>query len=209
MNTVFLIDGFNFYHSIKSLPPEYHWINYYSYCKHFLTINDSVSKVYLFTAEANWMGDAVVKRHRVLQEASKFYGVEVVLGKFKKKDIYCKLCKKKSEHHEEKYTDVNIALYAYREACKKYVDQIILVTGDTDLVPAIKAVKEDFPNKKVCVIFPYKKFNHEMKNEADFSYKTTKDCLTMHIMPETINRHGKRDIVCPKEWKKIDKTKEN
>ena len=84
MNTVFLVDGFNFYHSIKSLPKEYRWISYTSYCKHFLRKKDTLSEVVLFTAEAAWLPDQVTG-HRALIEANKLYGVKVVLGKFKEK----------------------------------------------------------------------------------------------------------------------------
>lgn len=199
MNTVFLIDGFNFYHSIAKLEPKFHWLNYYSYCSHFLRKDDSVAEVVLFTAEAYWLEDKV-KRHRVLLEANKFFNVRVVLGKFKKKDVYCSNCKQVTVHHEEKYTDVNIALEAYRQACKKDIDQIIIITGDTDLVPAIKAVKADFPSKNIGVIFPYRKHNAEFKNEADFCYKTSLETLEKYIMPRVIERENKSPIVCPSEW---------
>ncbi|MBQ8478676.1 MAG: NYN domain-containing protein [Succinivibrio sp.] len=203
MNTVFLIDGFNFYHSIAELAPKYHWLNYYSFCKNFLTKNDTIAKVVLFTAEAYWLEDKV-KRHRVLLEANKFFNVEVVLGKFKEKHVYCKKCRTSTIHHEEKYTDVNIALEAYRQASKKEIDQVIIITGDTDLVPAVKAIKSDFPNKKVCVIFPYKKHNAEFKEVADCYYKTTLEKLTNHIMPRVIERKDKKPIICPEQWIKED-----
>lgn len=199
MNTVFLIDGFNFYHSIRTLAPEFHWLNYRKFCEHYLHTSDTVKDIFLFTALAEWKKDAA-NRHKVLLEAEKIYDIKIILGKFKEKSGYCPKCKKTSIHHEEKYTDVNIALTAYREAVKNNVDQIILVTGDTDLAPAISAIREDYPQKKVGVIFPFGKANDELRHLADFSYKTTKDWLSKCVMNPTLIKPNQSIITCPKEW---------
>ncbi len=200
MNTVFLIDGFNFYHSIRKLPCQFHWLNYRTYCEHFLHKDDCAKRIFLFTALAEWKKDGAANRHRVLLEAEKIYDVTIVLGKFKEKSGYCPKCKETSIHHEEKYTDVNIALTAYREAAKPDVDQIILITGDTDLVPAILAVKEDFPEKKVGIIFPFCKANDELRHVSDFSIKTSKEWLSQCVMPLVLTKANGAQITCPKEW---------
>ena len=53
---------------------------------------------------------------------------------------------------EEKETDVNIALGMYRAACRAdqlQIGQIVLVSGDTDLAPALAAIRQDFP----CLLY--------------------------------------------------------
>lgn len=104
----------------------------------------------------------------------------------RKKQIFCPICKRHVTHHEEKYTDVNIALY--------------LVTGDTDLVPAINAIKEDFPQKRIGVIFPYRKANREMSLLADDHHKTKEDVLKSCVMDRVITRPEKTPIICPEKW---------
>tara|TARA_B100001063_G_C16730514_1_gene539012 strand:+ start:376 stop:672 length:297 start_codon:yes stop_codon:yes gene_type:complete len=54
---------------------------------------------------------------------------------------------------EEKETDVNISISMYRTAVKQSLlpederlQQLILVSADTDMGPALKALKEDFPH---------------------------------------------------------------
>lgn len=199
MKSVFLIDGFNFYHSIKKLDSKYHWLNYKDFCAHFLTKNDILTDVYFFTAEAYWIQDAVI-RHRVFMDACRHFGVKIILGKFKEKSGYCPKCKSLSIHHEEKYTDVNIALTAYRIAYKQEAEQIFFVTGDTDLVPSIQAIKDDFPNIRIGVIFPYGKHNQEMKTAADVCHKTKKDALDKFIMPRVIVKANGNIITCPDRW---------
>lgn len=55
---------------------------------------------------------------------------------------------------EEKRTDVNIAVQmlddAYQDAC----DRFVIVSGDSDLVPAVNRLKVRFPKKEVVVYVP-------------------------------------------------------
>ena len=44
---------------------------------------------------------------------------------------------------EEKQTDVNIALTAYRDAIQNKAQQVVFVSNDTDLEPALRALRED------------------------------------------------------------------
>lgn len=43
---------------------------------------------------------------------------------------------------EEKQSDVNLALQTYHDAVSGEVDQVIVVTNDTDIVPALKLIRE-------------------------------------------------------------------
>jgi hypothetical protein len=54
----------------------------------------------------------------------------------------------------EKKTDVNIAMAMYRDACKGLVDQLILVSNDSDAEPVLAAITEDFPQLKLGLIMP-------------------------------------------------------
>lgn len=54
----------------------------------------------------------------------------------------------------EKKTDVNLALSMYRDASKRVLDQVVLISNDTDTEPAISALMEDFPALKIGMIIP-------------------------------------------------------
>lgn len=54
----------------------------------------------------------------------------------------------------EKKTDVNLALSMYRDASKRALDQVVLISNDTDTEPAISALMEDFPALKIGMIIP-------------------------------------------------------
>ena len=57
---------------------------------------------------------------------------------------------------EEKETDVSIAMAMYRDARDGAADHLVLVTNDSDLLPALRAIRDD-ATVMVGVILPLKK----------------------------------------------------
>lgn len=100
---------------------------------------------------------------------------------------------------EEKEIDVNIALTAYRLAAK--CDQIILVSGDSDLAPAIRAIKEEYPKVCIGVIFPFNRLTQELKDAADFYHKTKRNILDSFLLPDVIEKPDGSRIICPESWR--------
>ena len=162
--------------------------------------DDTLHSIIYFTALAGWRSVDAVNRHQALINANAVKGVKSVLGKFKKKYIHCPKCNRSFERHEEKATDVNIALYAYRLAATSKVEQVVLVTGDTDLIPAINMIKEDFPSISVGVIFPYNRFNHELKNTTHFHHTTSEKILSNFRLSNKIVKSNGKIITCPPNW---------
>ncbi|MDL2259981.1 NYN domain-containing protein [Deltaproteobacteria bacterium OttesenSCG-928-K17] len=199
MKTAFLIDGFNFYYSIKRLDVSLKWFDFQRYCAHFLSSRDEIHSIYYFSALATWRPNSAA-RHRVFIEALRHYGIHVVLGEFKDKTKWCANCRKSYKDHEEKATDVNIALYAYRLASQPDIDRIVLVSGDTDMIPAIRLIKQDFPTKEPGVIFPYMRKNDQLGNEVSFRRKTSAKILPQFQLPESITLSSGKVITRPPEW---------
>lgn len=199
MHTAFLIDGFNFYHSLKNFERRLRWFNYYEYCLHFMRSTDTLQSITYFTALAHWLPDGV-RRHEVFIEACAAMGIRVVLGKFKEKTFRCPHCAKDIFRHEEKATDVNIALHAYRLAAQG-IEQIFFVSGDTDLIPAARLIKQDFPDVKVGVIFPYQRSTREFTHIVDVHHKTSRQILERFILPERITKANGKVIICPDSWR--------
>ena len=55
---------------------------------------------------------------------------------------------------EEKQTDVNIALHAYRDAARGACDQLVICSNDSDMEPALHAIREDAPAARVGLVMP-------------------------------------------------------
>jgi uncharacterized LabA/DUF88 family protein len=76
------------------------------------------------------------------------------MGHFKSKDRSCKKCHNRWIAHEEKETDVNIALYMLNGAYKAQYDKAYLLTRDSDLVPAVSMIRQEFPRTEIVVVAP-------------------------------------------------------
>jgi uncharacterized LabA/DUF88 family protein len=180
MNRVsFFIDGFNLYHSLKDNAPDCRWLNLRKLCEHYIDPSKEViGSIYYFSAIANWHPDVTkAQKHSLYIERLRKENVIPILGKFKEKDIHCKECGRSFKSHEEKRTDVNIALKIVSEAVLNSYDTGILVSGDTDMIPAIETVRNLALNKRIGVLFPLRRFSNELKEIADFNLRIKRDIL--------------------------------
>lgn len=82
------------------------------------------------------------------------------MGHFKEKQRTCRACGAVWTQHEEKETDVHMAARIVVDACEDRYDRAVLVTADSDLVPALDIVKTRFPRKQMFVAAPPKRFAH-------------------------------------------------
>jgi len=199
---VFFVDGFNVYHSLKDDPRyrKYLWLDYRRLAERFVRKTDVLKKVIYFSAYATWKPHST-KRHRVLVDALESRGVVIEMGKFKDKDMYCKICGAKFKVKEEKRTDVNIAVHLFKEALSDSYDTGILLTTDTDLVPAIQVVKDVFPQKKLGVLFPIDRWASELKAACDFWRKVEKRDLAKSQFPEQVRLSSGIVLTRPPSWR--------
>ncbi|MGX1172390.1 uncharacterized LabA/DUF88 family protein [Pseudomonas sp. R151218B TE3479] len=113
---------------------------------------------------------------------------------------------------EEKETDVHIAISMYRAAAKQTtlknherVEQLVLVSSDTDMTPALRALREDFPETTVGVILPHRaELNRpspgSLKQHAHWIRRVvTCDELQSHQFPNRVPTH-KAPAIKPDYW---------
>ncbi|ORE87145.1 hypothetical protein ATO7_08897 [Oceanococcus atlanticus] len=172
MRTVAYVDGYNFYYG-RLRNTSYKWLNVWKLIEHILHVQEpdtSLTKLVFCTAgiKARFAshGKDSVEAQSTYHRALKSSGVEIVLGQHTKPEK-AKLPRAHSDvHHpdpsdvvevwrmEEKQTDVNLALGMYRDAMNGEYDQVVLVSSDTDLVPALSAMQEDAPHVRRGLILP-------------------------------------------------------
>lgn len=155
MRVSVFVDGFNFYHAVDDLGKHHlKWVNIRTLCEQFAPRPQyTLNHIYYFSAFATWRPDAYA-RHREYVKALKSVGVTTVMARFKEKFRQCYTCKSKWKDHEEKETDVNIAVFLVREAHRDSYDRALLITGDSDICPAVRIVRSDFPSKEIRILAP-------------------------------------------------------
>ncbi len=188
MNRVsFFIDGFNVYHALddhKSFH-KFKWLDYSALAKCFVSSKDTITDIYYFTSYADWEPDKKA-RHQLLIRALTKQGVKIVFGKFKLRDKHCRICHKTYKTFEEKQTDVNLSVKLFQCAHNDTFDIGILITGDSDIVPAIIALKESFPAKRIGLIIPIGRAAEAIKNACDFHMKMKEKHLRSSQFPDKI-----------------------
>ena len=203
----FLVDGFNVYHSIvqalEAQPTDsMKWLDFQAFCRSFLPLIGSdatLEKVFYFSASADFRPDKAA-RHAVLVAALRVTGVEVQLGRFKEKDVWCNTCKTSFKRHEEKETDVAVAVKLLELLALDACDTVVLVTGDTDLAPAIRTAKSLYPKKQIWVVFPYGRYNTELKVLAHGTIKVKAKRYAAHQLPNPVKRPDGTLIWKPTGW---------
>ncbi len=139
-------------------------------------------------------------RHEAYIKALGLYGVTTILGDFRAKDKYCKNCHQTTTGYEEKQTDVSIAIRLLRNAVLDEYDKALLLSNDTDLIPAIRAVKELYPMKSIKVVFPPGRAACEsLKLEADEHMRLKLKHLAHNQLPDPVAMAG-HVIHKPSDW---------
>ncbi len=197
---IFFIDGFNLYHAIKDIKRnEYKWLDLDKLARSFIKKDEAIVDVYYFTALAHWNPDKV-KKHRVYIKALETVNVKTVYGQFKRRSKVCPVCGRKYWTHEEKKTDVNIAIHLFKLSIENKYDKAFIISGDSDLVPSIRAVKESFPKKEIGVIVPIGRSALDLKSNCDFYMKIKKGHLNSCLFPDKIERRDDSVIIRPSTW---------
>lgn len=161
---IFYFDGFNFYNGLKAKAKldrtwrNYYWLDFVMFCRQFIYEHDGHELIAVIYFTAPPFNQKKRSKQSALLHANKLISKDlfkVFQGHYTEKEIAClAFCKEKFKVYEEKCTDVNLALEILMDCNNDNVDIIILVTADSDQIPTIRTIKENYPRKVVKVYFP-------------------------------------------------------
>lgn len=180
MRTAFFVDGYNLFYGLLA-GTEFKWLDLPGLLQHVLRVQDpsaQTAAIRYFTASVKpdlaSRGVASKEAQDTYIRALKARGVEVFLGRhrlepgraprFISKHIPASRADQVDIWElEEKETDVHLAISMYRLAARQSdlppeerIEQIVLVSADTDMAPALRAMREDFPELRLGVILPHR-----------------------------------------------------
>lgn len=191
------VDGFNLYHGIKSIP-RHKWLDIKALCGCYIPPH-LIETIQYFTAFAFHAPENTVSRHRKYLQALRDADIKVTMGRFKEKQIYCKaICHELFISHEEKETDVNIAIAIVEEAVLDAYDSAVIVSGDTDILPALKAARRH--GKKVYALFPPHRRNQDLARFCDDSARIRTAQIERCIFPNPVILRNGTEVWRPDTW---------
>ena len=101
--------------------------------------------------------------------------------------------------HEEKETDVAIAATLLEIFYSNYCDTAIIMSGDTDIAPAIRAARRMFPEKTIGIAFPFGRKNRELAQLVPVSFQIGRKQYMSHQFPQVVAVSG-RALRKPRDW---------
>ncbi len=225
MRTIAYIDGYNFYYGLLK-DTGYKWLDVAELLKKICNIQNPKYEIILSKYFTSPVLTRVATKGELSHQSQNTYhkaltithgeNIEIIMGYHSLEKgtppIYEHPIQKDNKVEvwklEEKQTDVNIALHMYRDAIKQSCDQIILVSSDSDLEPALKMIKEDVPEMEIGLILPRKKptnkknrpGNEKLSRLANWtrSYISEEE-LELFQLPEKVPTK-KKPAIKPQYW---------
>ena len=180
MRTACFVDGYNLFYGLLA-GTQYKWLDLPTLLAHIIRVehpDNTLEAVSFFTSGVK---PSLATRGIASKEAQDTYiraliarGVTVFYGRhqlesgkaprFIDKDTPASRADQVEIWKlEEKETDVHIAISMYRLAARQAtlppeqrIQQLVLVSADTDMTPALRALHEDFPELHLGVILPHR-----------------------------------------------------
>lgn len=210
------IDGYNLYYGlIKGTPNK--WLDLWAFSESLLNGRFDLVAVKYFTApiKTHPHDFAAIDRQKIYLQALKTQGkVSVIQGFYAKNktlaplvDDKCAACDIPKDGFipvyklEEKRSDVNLAVSLVADAAQSKADCFVVVTGDSDQVGAIEAVRYTF--KKQAVVFnPHVGESKHLKRAATFYKNIPRDLPSTCQLPDAmpVGTHG-NFIHRPSAWR--------
>lgn len=203
------IDGWNLYNAeLKLEDYRLEWLNLRALCQHFCNEDDILNAVYYFTAYADGRNINISKysnagsnrQYSYINDFLKPFGVNTIYGYMLSSEN-----SKGKRKRQEKFTDVNLALQVFEDAMYDRFDKAILVSADSDFIPAIKRVRK--LKKEILVLFPPTLNSNEIKKTANEDNaiqvrQLTEENLATHLLPV----ESKNGVKMPRQY--LSKTKQ-
>jgi uncharacterized LabA/DUF88 family protein len=163
--------------------------------------DQELRRVRYFTARVRDDPDGV-RRQSVYLDALSTYCEKVIRveGRFQEKKRSCGSCGARWIGYEEKETDVNISAALIEDAVLDFYDTALLISGDTDLRPAVASVKRLRPRKLVFVGFPPRRYSARLAQAVDAYIRIGHDKVRNAQLPPKIVTKGGITLQRPEHW---------
>ncbi|MGD0613930.1 MAG: NYN domain-containing protein [Verrucomicrobiota bacterium] len=209
---IIYMDAFNWYFGIFQHRPAWKWLNVQSFFE-ALRLDEDVVAVKFFTALVEPVKHVSQRRDRqkrYLKALGTLPKVKIILGKYQERTVTCQArdCMRHLEYQvpEEKKTDVNIAVNLLEDAFRGLTDSMVIVSGDSDLEPAVEWVRRNRPQIKITVYIPVLEDERQQRRNDNY-HRMGVTCkplpladIPRHVFPATIQMNEKEAVARPAEW---------
>ena len=196
------VDGFNLYFGLKDMGWRcYYWLDIKALCKKFAKPPYcQLEGVKYFTSRIKGDPNKVARQDAYIQAFKTVSKIDILWGEYGKRSYKCHNCRHKGELPTEKMTDVCLASEMLLDASQNKYKIAYLISGDKDLVPVIKLIKDTFPDRTIILIPPPQRYCSDLANVADITLNMWEYYLRKSQFPSTITRPGLSTLTRPASW---------
>ena len=200
------IDGFNFYYGLKEDLKwrKFYWLDVVALFQKFMKPNQELVAVKYFSARPNDPGKNT-RQYAFFQANKENPKFHLILGKYLHKEITCYKCGNVIHTHEEKETDVRIATQIVADAYEKNCDVAIVVSADSDMIPAVELAKS--AGQTVYIYFPPNHYSSNlasMANGRPIMMVRYKSRFAQSLLPDVVHlKSDNYDLRIPQRWKDL------
>lgn len=194
------IDGFNLYFGMKAASSrKYYWLDLRRMCERLLTENQKLQRVRYFTSRVSEPPGKVRRQTTYLEALATLPDFDVIEGQYVGDTKQCPGCGRLIFVHNEKMTDVNIAVEITKDAHADQFDTALLVTGDSDQAPTVRMLRDLFLHKRLICAFPPRRTSNELKKLAAFIH-INPGMLAACQLPSEVTKANGYVLRRPVEW---------
>lgn len=196
------IDGFNLYHGLHTMSQRQHlWLDVVQLIKE-LRPRSTVLKVKYFTATVLDDPDAQSRQDHYIEALQNIHpGVlQVIRGKYQRKEMRCRACGAQWRSYEEKQTDVNIAIHLVADVAASRANTYLLITADTDIIPAIKMAQAQDSAATIVAQFPPRRESSAISRLLPSSRQITRAKIESALLPDTVSGRRGKVFSIPEKW---------
>lgn len=196
------VDGFNLYYGLKARHGrKYLWLDLQALAESLLRRGQTLEKVVYFTARVRNDPDGEQRQSDYLDALVGHSRLVTILsGHFQEKHEQCLRCGSMWRMYEEKETDVSIAVALLEDAVRDLYDSALLISADSDLCPAIRAVRRLRPEKRIVAAFPPRRRSDALKRAVHGYLTIGDDKIRQSQLPPTVDTAAGITLHRPKHW---------
>ena len=195
------IDGFNLYFAMRDKNwRNLMWLDLVKLGQSLVRPDQELIRVKYFTARIRNNPGKQARQNAFLDALGTLEGLDICEGTYQPNRVLCFDCGREWSDDKEKQTDVSIAVAMLTDSHANLVDDIILLTADSDQCPAMRAVRA--LGKQVLLVIPPGRTDYlEIQKHADSRLELTKRKLRESLLPEKVTTKSGHVIDKPDKYK--------
>ena len=202
MRVIAYIDGFNLYFGLRDKGwRRFYWLNMKLLAQNLLKFNQQLIMTKYFTARVIAARDKQKRQSTFIEALETLSDLKIFYGKYQLNPRECPNCGFEDKVPNEKMTDVNIAVEMFSDAINDEFDIALLLSADSDLVPAVRAIKNTFTQKRIVVAFPPKRSSVELENIAHACLRIGRANFARSLFPDKVKKADGFILQRPSTWK--------